>query len=195
MQLPRGTFCGIRKKQITGDILMDLKQNRFTGTCSISCHDGICTLVFRTGTCILAEYKDARGDAALERLLLSVAGDVADASLSVLDETQIRLSLEFNTAERIVQVQPPHHRARPNSFPLPTHRDLSATVVPPPLPERKTVVQKEPLSLADEPDNTLFEDDLDTLDTLDLDTVRTKIRDECKSVVRHLGLEHLIDKN
>ena len=105
MQLPRGTFREIKKNQKTGDVLTELEQGRFSGICSISCQDGVSTLVLKSGKCILAEYETFKGDAALERLLHALADEDIDAALSTMDEAQIQISLEFNKAERIIKTR------------------------------------------------------------------------------------------
>ncbi|MFY9982297.1 MAG: hypothetical protein WAK75_06995, partial [Methanoregula sp.] len=109
MQLPRGTFREIQKNQKAGDLLAELERSRFSGICSISCREGICTLVLKSGKCILAEYTTSKGDAALESLLMSNAGEAIDAALSTLDEAQIQLSLEFNKSEKVIKAprEPP----------------------------------------------------------------------------------------
>ena len=99
MQLPRGTFREIQKNQKTGVLLEELERGRFSGICSISCRDGVSTLVLKSGKCILAEYKTFKGDAALESLIQAIADDDIDAALSTLDEAQIQLSLEFNKSD------------------------------------------------------------------------------------------------
>lgn len=103
MQLPRGTFREIQKKKKTEDLLTELERGRFSGICSISCPDGISTLVLKSGKCILAEYTTFKGDAALEFLHQALAGEDVDAALSTLDEAQIQLSMEFNKPERITK--------------------------------------------------------------------------------------------
>lgn len=43
-------------------------------------------------------------------------------------------------------------------------------------------------------DSTSFENDIETLDTLDLDNVTDKIRNECKTMIKQLELEHLMER-
>jgi hypothetical protein len=236
MQLPRGTFREIQKNQKTTDLLAELERSRFSGICSISCRDGICTLVLKTGKCILAEYSTSKGDAALESLLGPLANEAVDAALSTLDEAQIQLSLEFNKAERVVKnprappvpqktvhsPAPPASRVLakktgqgPASYSSPpsdgaptlaarspekTSRPLAGpknpvSVPPPSFRAEKTPHYKQPAIPEKGPGKTDFENDLDTLDTMNLDQVTDKIRDECKTMVKHLRLDHLMDKD
>lgn len=43
-------------------------------------------------------------------------------------------------------------------------------------------------------DSSSFERDIDTFDTLDLDDVTDKIRNDCKSMIKQLQLEHLMER-
>ena len=240
MQLPRGTFREIQKNQKAREILGELERSRFSGICSISCPDGLCTLVFNTGKCILAEYNASRGDAALENLFAAVAEEGVDAALSTMDETQIRLSLEFNKTEKVIRdarlPRAPEKAVLPSAQPVPpTSRVLAkkagsapAAGSPPPgsevtrliarplektpraplagprnpvtmppssLREEKAPAEKEPVLPAKENVKTSLESDLDTLDAMNLDQMKSKIRDECKTMVKHLRLDHLMDKD
>ena len=236
MQLPRGTFREIQKNQKAGDLLVELERSRFSGICSISCREGVCTLVLKSGKCILAEYTTSKGDAALEGLLMSNSGEAIDAALSTLDEAQIQLSLEFNKSERVVKAPrgppPPqkavHHPApaaphvmakktspSQGANPAPPSEEVSklvarspektprplagpknpVTVPPPSFREEKRTAPKEPEAPVKETGKTDFENDLDTLNSMNLDQVTDKIRDECKTMVKHLRLDHLMDKD
>ncbi|HVP97213.1 hypothetical protein [Methanoregula sp.] len=236
MQLPRGTFREIQKNQKTTDILAELERTRFSGICSISCRDGITTVVLRAGKCILAEDSTSKGDAALENLQGPVADESVDAAFSTLDDAQIQLSLEFNKAERVLinphapslqkktvqPAAPPSPRVlakktghEPALHPAPpaeevptlvarspekTPRHLAGpkspvSVPPSSLRDRKPPAQKEPETPVKEPEKTEFENDLDTLDSMNLDQVTDKIRDDCKTMVKHLRLDHLMDKD
>ncbi len=48
-------------------------------------------------------------------------------------------------------------------------------------------------SIADE-DSKNFESDIDALDTMDVDIMTSKIRGECKTLIKQLRLEHLTDR-
>jgi hypothetical protein len=236
MQLPRGTFREIKKNQKTGDVLTELEQGRFSGICSISCQDGVSTLVLKSGKCILAEYETFKGDAALERLLHALADEDIDAALSTLDEAQIQISLEFNKAERIIKtrrtspasqkpVNQPVHLAqraitkKPGQTPgtnlSPPQETLSTLVAQPQKMTPRSLadsknpvngtpasirtatapVQKEPEIPASDNVQTDLESDFDTIDSMNLNQVTDKIREECKTMVKNLHLDHLMDRD
>ncbi len=129
MQLPRGTFREIQKNKKTKDLLSELEGGRFSGICSISGQDSICTLVMKSGKCILAEYNALKGDAAVEELFNSLSGGNVDAALSTLDEPQIQLSLEFNKAERIVKTTHILPVQKPSPVP-PVQREIAKETGP-----------------------------------------------------------------
>jgi len=236
MQLPRGTFREIQKHQKTGDVLEELARGRFSGICSISCRDGISTLVLKSGKCILAEYNTFKGDAALEELLNAIANEDIDAALSTLDEAQIQLSLEFNKAERIIKtgltspaaqkpasppVHPIHRPIVKKTVPIPgitpsslrekgspltvhpqkiTPRPLAGPKNPvngPPASIRAATasVPKEPEVPANDIAQTNFESDIDTFDSMNLDQMTDKIKDDCKTMVKNLHLDHLMERD
>lgn len=235
MQLPRGTFREIQKKQKMGDIFTELERGRFSGICSISCRDGLSTLVLKSGKCILAEFATFKGDTALENLIFATSGDEVDAALSTLDEAQIQLSLEFNKAERVRNTgrsfpasqkpaNPPVQQARrvmesravptrdPNpslpkeklSAPSPQPRKVPAR---PPLAAPVKPVAEPPAALKTGPAGGVREhpqkdtvqtegdSDPDTFDSLNLDEVTDKIREDCKTMVKNLHLEHLMERD
>jgi len=236
MQLPRGTFREIQKNKETHDLLAELERGRFSGICSISNRDSICTLVMKSGKCILAEYKTFKGDAALEDLLNSLEGENIDAALSTLDEQQIQLSLEFNKAERIVKAthnrptarkQTPHTIVpaqrvlvkktgpKPEENPSPPREEIATLVAhsaekiprrlavpqnpvtgpPPAIRSEKHPVPQEPEKPEKNTEQSDFDNDLNILDSMNLDQVKDKIRDDCKTMVKHLHLDHLMDKD
>ncbi len=102
MQLPRGTFREIKKNELVSSILEEFERTKFSGICNISSVTVNGTLVFKSGTCILAKIQSKSGDGALEELL-KMSDHEIDAALSSLDEAQIQLALEFNKACRIIK--------------------------------------------------------------------------------------------
>jgi len=242
MQLPRGTFREIQKNKNTHDILSELERGRFSGICSISNRESVCTLVLKSGKCILAEFGSSKGDAAFESLLKAFTGESVDAALSTLDEPQIQLSLEFNKPERIlksahiqrpsekISVNPPAKHAAPHTpvkKPAPVPRTNLSPALSPPNEEIATLVARSPehtahhlagpkspvtvppasIRSANSPihkhpeipeknlEKTDFENDLDILDSMNLDQVTDKIRDDCKTMVKNLRLDHLMEKD
>ncbi|MGA7627975.1 hypothetical protein [Methanoregula sp.] len=236
MQLPRGTFREIQKNRETHNLLVELERGHFSGICSISKRDSICTLVLKSGKCILAECNSFKGDAAFEDLLDSLAGETVDAALSTLDEQQIQLSLEFNKAERIAKAtynRPAPRKSTPHTVVpaqrvlikktdiiheknlSPPHEEVATLVAhssekiprrlagpqnpvtgpPPAIRLERQPGPKEPEIPEKNTEKTDFDNDLDILDSMNLDQVKDKIRDDCKTMVKHLHLDHLMDKD
>jgi hypothetical protein len=100
MQLPRGTFQGIKRDIGVVNLLEDLRDVRFTGSASFEIERNVVNLVFRKGKTILAESGSNQGDAALG-YLKSLSDRNIDASLSVMTEPQLSLALEFNSESRV----------------------------------------------------------------------------------------------
>ena len=42
--------------------------------------------------------------------------------------------------------------------------------------------------------SSIFEKDIDTFDSMDLDNVTDKIRNDCKTMIKQLHLEHLMER-
>jgi len=235
MQLPRGTFREIKKHQKTRDLLEELERVRFSGICSISYRGKVSTIVLKSGKCILVEFEMFKGDAAFECLSHAIADKEIDAALSTLDEAQIQLSLEFNTAEQIKKtdrsatasqrpVHQPGHPVPPviiknTGMPTGTNLPLSGENFstpakrPPEIMPRPLTGKKEPAGnppelmgsatapasnereiLANDTAPTDFENDLDMLDSMNLNQMTDKIREDCKNVVKQLHLDHLMDR-
>lgn len=99
-----------------------------------------------------------------------------------------------------------HHVPAPPSAPQaavrtpPPHplSKASAPVPPaPPMPSlRHEELQKNEADQVLEKDheNTSFENDLDTFDTMDFDNVTDKIRTDCKTMIKQLHLDHLMER-
>ena len=236
MQLPRGTFREIKRNEKTGDILEELERSRFSGICSMSYGNSVTTLVMKGGKLILATAGNRKGDDVLEELQ-TISGQNVDAALSILDDAQIQLSLEFNKAERITrtgrrppmpqkpahkpapathlgqeknhvvsQKQPSHDRtaepapvSSPGQLKTPVQFAQLAVQTPeyPELPvrEAKKPAPEENTAPAQGSEQTSFEKDIDTFDTMDMDHMTEKIRDDCKTMVKQLRLEHLMEKD
>jgi len=262
MQLPRGTFREIKKNELVSSILEEFMRTKFSGICSISSVTVNGTLVFKSGTCILAKIQNKSGDGALEELL-KMSDHEIDAALSSLDEAQIQLALEFNKPCRIIKAgktapaakplqHKPAHTVNPEpaakSYPIPhtatapvkpdvifqkpphgasqNLRPSSSFTSPPapvkkviPPPQARTLPTPQPAAKvqpspqipvhhpspvhktekpaeieepAQGPSN--FENDIDTFDALDLDSVTDKIRNDCKTMIKQLHLEHLMER-
>ena len=249
MQLPRGTFCEIKKGIPIPVLLSDIQTKHFSGICTISSGSSSGTFVFRLGTCILAKFMDKRGDHAWQSLI-DMQEKTVDAALSSLDEAQIKLSLEFNKTSRIaapraglpvreISRSAPPETAASTKKKTSHHRLVTLSEIPSveknrkktssaafdQLPETKTgaIKPQENLDLFEdellpvlpvpagpnppedrdrkiaaekaqpactEPDS--FEDDINTINEMDLERVSEKIRSDCKTLVKSLELEHLM---
>lgn len=198
MQLPRGTFCGIRKNEGIAGLILELEQSEFTGICSFSLRAGTATMVFSSGSCILAEIPGKNGDPACAGLM-AMGSETADAALSTLDATQVRLALDFNktcrtTAQASPVVKSPWSaRSAPAPADVLSPRNLDESLFEGPA---DTAPPGKPAEGIDEeiPVPSGYEDDIDTLDHMDLDAVSDKIRRDCKTLIQQLDLEHLMGR-
>jgi hypothetical protein len=86
-------------------------------------------------------------------------------------------------------------RTQENKVPQPPANDLSITI-PQQSPEFSQET-KEKKKLDDEAQQSAdiesksFENDIDTIETMDVDIITSKIRGECKTLIKQLRLEHL----
>lgn len=226
MQLPRGTFLEIRKNISIESIIAEMEQKRFTGTGNIFSGPVTATFVFREGTCILIKFRGKGGDTGWAEMQTAL-GEVVDVILASLDETQLKLSIEFNPTCKIVKtgtigashpgkarkipgVQSAAFPAAPVQRPkttipapaapafrnkIPSSATPSATVVHRrepvnAVPEART----EPESAAVPPVEDDLESNIDALDSMDLDHVTTRIRSDCKNLIKQLQMDHLMER-
>jgi hypothetical protein len=229
MQLPRGTFREIRKKVILRDLLLELGQTRFTGTCGLVSGPATGSFVFREGACILAKFRGETADTGWEAMMQS-AGESVDVILATLDEAQVKLSLEFNALCRltgnglITDIPPPREESgnagnlrashTALSFPVPVKSSRRRAViitgpetsVPPgaltgehhEIPRsvhshqgEKRAATENGTSPGGEKED--LESDIDALDSMDLEHVTSRIRSDCKILIKQLQLEHLME--
>jgi hypothetical protein len=181
MQLPMGTLREIKKAEQISSILNDLERTKFSGICHISSNTVSGTFVFKSGKCILAKILHKSGDEAWDELL-KMSNYKVDAALSSLDEAQVRQALEFNMACRIIKAV----NATPSAAPVYTNPQIPERL--PQEPEKSTQTKDPPQ------DSSSFEKDIDTFDKLDIDNVTDKIRNDCKTIVKQLDLEHLMEQ-
>ncbi|MHB8164740.1 MAG: hypothetical protein ACYDDV_10460 [Methanoregula sp.] len=249
MQLPRGTFLKIKKSELVGSILDELEHSKFSGICTVSSGPVGGTLVYKSGTCILAKILQKHGDPAWEEIQ-KMSGQKADVALSSMDEAQVQLALEFNKTSRVIKagktapavtlrsknpsaadrpvtapkpIAPPEKPDMP--FPSPPRVVLKVRTSVPPRPEvtakpaahspaqpitakkpsapapasqipvHPSQEQKKPAETNDNSDDSsCFEKDIETFETLDIDHMTDKIRTECKTMIKQLELEHLMER-
>jgi len=106
MQLPRGTFHSMKKGMKLGVILDSLKEEAFSGSCSLICENHTISLVLESGNIVLASVDSSCGDAAIA-MMTEIQDCIAAASLSDLTPAQMKLTLEFNTESRVRQRKTP----------------------------------------------------------------------------------------
>ncbi len=252
MQLPRGTFREIKKSVAVVSLLHSLDGETFSGIANISSKSLSGTLVFKAGKCILVKVGNSRGDIGWGEIWKACNEEVAvDALLSVLNDAQIELALEFNkpcrilVSERYAQAQASHRPvqtvSREPSRPVPVQKPVSPAeplkhpakpvpaahttpatppaprapahappmhshIVPaasrttppmsPPVPVTRRESGKRPQvveSSQKDPEPDSPEDDLDTFDTMDIDSMTEKIRTDCKTMIKQLDLDHLME--
>jgi hypothetical protein len=107
---------------------------------------------------------------------------------------------EATTANRPVKVEPVRASELPKII-SDTHLKKAAqkplAVVPQKtqiysqIPEEKR--SEETAFLQEDSDSSSFEKDIETFETMDVDTITNKIRGECKSLIKQLHLEHLTE--
>ncbi len=222
MQLPRGTFRGIRKTVTIGSLIHALEGERYTGIASLSSPAVSGTIVFREGRFLLVEFGSGRGDAGLEACLQS-ENEVVDAALSLLGDAQVELALEFNKPCRLTKSgkqvwAPPVHRAtlhtlrepnrpaagRPVPSPAASRPAAGPAATPPrsqppapaarPAPGAGPVLRKEPAPETAVSGTDGFEEDLEEFESMDLDSVTDKLRNDCKTMIKQLQLDHLMER-
>ena len=185
MQLPRGTFYGIRKNTTIPSLLSEAAQSRFTGSILISSREGSSSLVIQRGLVILAEYRHLVGDLALQEIQQHTAGQV-DAELTTLNEVQMKLALEFNRGHSVTPA--------PGSSVLFGKKE---SVMPeagrPPLFAQgsKALTTRRITDPADL--DSLVNGDLEALDRIDLEKIAGKMRISAVTIANKLELDHLVD--
>jgi len=99
MQLLRGTFHSHKKSIKIGNLLKELADRRFSGHCIIQIGNNTAALVYENGICLLAEIPPYAGKEALNKILKIQSAEIS-VELYSQTESQIKLSIEFNTEYR-----------------------------------------------------------------------------------------------
>jgi hypothetical protein len=96
---------------------------------------------------------------------------------------------------QVPATSPPVQNAPPQT---PLFANAAAPVHPPPqmpvLPSDVTKKKEADNKTAPEQESSSFESDIDTFDTMDLDNVTDKIRSDCKTMIKQLHLDHLMER-
>ncbi|HPD74596.1 MAG TPA: hypothetical protein PKZ65_00890 [Methanoregulaceae archaeon] len=140
MQLPRGTFRSIQKGVNFREFLAEMVSSRFTGTCTISSVILNGTLVFRSGTCVLAKVQDQYGDRGWEEVM-AVPDLVTDLALSDFNTAQIQLALDFNKKARVTMPMAPVFAK--TDHPVQSGKSISREPVRAPSPIRREQKKRE----------------------------------------------------
>lgn len=193
----------------------ELKKDQFTGYCTISRDKSEIVMVFRKGALLLARYDAMEGDAAWDRIG-SLGNDTVDAVLSNLSDMQVELALEFNSNARIKRSPSREHRtpapparkvrvaepdiSRERVVPVQNERRRPEEIPPPPPIREKETLEKstssKPEQSASVPpgeDYSGLYKELDALDSMDIESMTQKIRNNCMVMIEKLNLEHLIE--
>jgi hypothetical protein len=105
-----------------------------------------------------------------------------------------------------MQKQPPHNRTAEQP-PIPSPKPVNVLVRPVQSAVQKPEFQDLPVSGAKKPapdeheatahgsEQASFDEDIGTIDTMDMDHVTEKIRNDCKTMVKQLHLEHLMERD
>jgi len=89
----------------------------------------------------------------------------------------------------VLMSHPPEKVHRPLASPKNPVREPPVSIRVPPLKPEGQATKKESTTA-----QTAAESDLDTFDSMNLDEVTGKFREECKTMVKNLHLEHLMDR-
>ena len=189
MQLPVGNILEIKTSERISSILNSIKHTKFSGICHISSNTVSGTLVFESGECILAQIGDKSGNEALEDLL-KISHYNVDAAFLDMDEAQVQRALGFNKVYRIIKSADPTHFTAHDSQRPASPTDETTQIPIHQLPELEKFQKTEDLTQ----DLGSFEKDIDTFDTLDIELVTDKIRRDCKTIIKQLDLEHLMEQ-
>ncbi|MDI9632461.1 MAG: hypothetical protein QFX32_00175 [Methanolinea sp.] len=219
MQLPRGRFRSLERGVRIGDILARMGADRFSGICTFSSEERCIEIVMEAGRIVLASVDTVHGDNAM-RLISGLLEQTADVAISELTPAQLALAREFNgdcvvrhpeiplgekssppvgsgaggegkegRAEAVSREETPQGRQGPEAVSPPgggeTQGDTGGE--PPADVGEWDVVAREGF--------TLRPDDLDALDSMDLETMTRKIRENCRLMVERLQLGYLVADN
>ncbi|MDD1718043.1 MAG: hypothetical protein LUO88_03100, partial [Methanoregulaceae archaeon] len=100
MQLPRGSFHANKKGIGLVQLLKDLSGEGFTGYCILISGHLSATLVLKGGVPILASAGTLMGEDAVA-VIRTLGEGTIDASISGLNDAQLRLAVEFNPSARL----------------------------------------------------------------------------------------------
>lgn len=198
MQLPRGIFQSIRKGALLRDLLGELGASRFTGYISCFAGDTKWTLVLKEGRLILADCGTICGKAALESLS-AIDGIEVDVELFSLTDAQVELAREFNR-NCILKVE-----SEPLGFMNPIREPPREPVIRAEMTKPRGDAIASPRRFGEagkviEPSadarrgsgSAGKSDDLSLLDTMDLERIAEKMKENSRMIAEKLELDHLV---
>jgi len=201
MQLPRGTFRGLKRGSDLHSLIREMERACLSGYCKIMTGETSILLVFSNGRIILAEYGTLTARAAMEELSRA-GGQPVDAVLHDLSDSQLRLALEFNPSARVdrgVEPAGSHPAAPAPGHDIPLHHRESPPEDSRGVSSRGKETVRFPghrvLSPPSDDEASLLMRDLDALDALDIQTMTEKFRANCRQMIEKLELEHLLEKD
>ncbi len=209
MQLPRGKFHRIYKSVTLRSLTDELQTMQFTGYCTIAFGNESTILVYDRGQVLLAECGAKKGRSALDDVQGKWESEAA-AELNILTPEQIELAREFNRASEIGTSRKsgtgapaasrgenggsrtPPVRVRPTERPVRPERVEAPSAVPKSRVPQGTAVQPDRAAgvAPEQPE------EVDTLvrmiEAMDIETLNSSFRANCKDLLRRIDLEHLI---
>jgi hypothetical protein len=201
MQLPRGTFRGLKRGSDLHSLIREMETACLSGYCKIMSGETSILLVFSNGRIILAEYGTLTGRAAMDEMSRT-GGQPVDAVLHDLSDAQLKLALEFNPSTRVDRGMQP--AGVPAAAPPPRYDSPLYHRESPPAHSRSASSHgKEPGGISGygfpppsaDDDAALLMRDLDALDALDIQTMTEKFRSNCRQMIEKLELEYLLEKS
>lgn len=181
LQLPRGRFYSVKRGISLSDLIDDMRETHFSGYCSLSMDEESITFVAEDGICLLVDFYPERGSAALQIMQTSLDDEI-NAELYTLTPAQMQLALEFNRDYRVsISTKSPVFKMKPQKIPERAARK-----------EGERNQQRHQAEKADGGDD--FDEQIQALESMDLQTMTEQFKDNFKDVLTRLDLEYLLDE-
>ncbi|MDH7593882.1 MAG: hypothetical protein QHG99_05955 [Methanomicrobiales archaeon] len=198
MQLPRGIFQSIRKGAPLREILGEMGASRFTGYLSFFIQDAKWTVVLEKGRLILADCGTVCGKAALE-LLSALDNTEVDAELFCLTDAQVELTREFNKncvlrveSEPLKVMNPAREPPREPVSRKEMIKPREEAIASPHRYSGPVKASESPKDLRRGSGAAGQNDDLSLLDTMDLERIAEKMKENSRVIAEKLELDHLV---
>ncbi|MDD1720100.1 MAG: hypothetical protein LUQ25_08585 [Methanoregulaceae archaeon] len=178
------------------ELLENLGKTAFSGSCTFTLEGHAGSVVTKDGRVVLATLGHKSGNTAVEEILAHSDREI-DAALSLLSPAQLKLATEFNQNARVTEPaggkkhtreRKPHpEEERPIGQPPGSHKTAGE------MRGQKPAQDVQPGPAEDGMPGTAVSD-LDALDSIDLESMTEKIRDNCRNTIRQLHLDYLLMK-